>query len=135
MATKKALKQADKAARVPTIAEAKLAKEKRQHDEERRIVAAEQQAKATMELAKSNMEIATAIDCHGDILERSLLLLQPFVSLSFHHFSRSRLTWQRGLQDLSPTLSTTMKTCEEALMSRTFEFREGLAMDGMYCYL
>lgn len=73
------MKQAAKAAKMPAVDEAKLAK-KRQHNEERRIVAAEQQAKAMMELSKATMKIAKAIDRHGDIVERSLLLLQPMVS-------------------------------------------------------
>lgn len=80
LAAKKALSQALKTTRKPIVYEAKVAREKRERNEERRIVAAEQQAKATMELAKSNMEIVKAIDRHGAIVGRSALLLQPVVS-------------------------------------------------------
>lgn len=73
---------------MPVVDEAKLAKEKRERNNERRIMAAEKQKKATMKFAKSNMEITNVIDSHENILERSLLLFQPTLSSYLGTFSR-----------------------------------------------
>ncbi|SPO05145.1 uncharacterized protein DNG_07831 [Cephalotrichum gorgonifer] len=73
LSVKKAFQQATAASKLPAILQEKADREKQEYKDERRLLAAEMQAKATSDMASSITRLA-------DIIERGFARLQPVVA-------------------------------------------------------